>query len=198
MRPRFTDTCDQVLHYKDHREPLVRRAVVELIPTLASYNVAEFTAHYLHRCMVHLIEQLRKDRDRTTSFYAIGHVALSVKQNMFPYLDAILASIKETLSSSIAAASTAAQRTGTKKSSGAAALPSLSSEASIFQCLSMLATAVGKALTKHMHELLELMFAFGLSESLRAALVDLAHHIPPLLPMIQGASRRFRILEDAN
>ena len=59
------------------------------------------------------------------------------------------------------------------------------SEASIFQCISMLATAVGQALTKHMHELLDLMFAYGLSEALVRALVDLSTHIPPLLPTIQ-------------
>lgn len=49
----------------------------------------------------------------------------------------------------------------------------------------MLATAVGQALTKHMHELLDLIFYCGLSESLTQALVDLAHYIPPLLPTIQ-------------
>jgi FKBP12-rapamycin complex-associated protein len=63
-------------------------------------------------------------------------------------------------------------------------------EASIFECISMLATAVGQALTKHMHELLDLMFAFGLSQPLRLALVDLAHHIPPLLSTIQGGLLR--------
>lgn len=53
----------------------------------------------------------------------------------------------------------------------------------------MLATAVGSALTKHMHELLDLMFAYGLSESLVLALQDLATNIPPLLPTIQGVSK---------
>lgn len=49
----------------------------------------------------------------------------------------------------------------------------------------MLATAVGQALTKHMHELLDLMFAYGLSEALVQALTDLSTHIPPLLSTIQ-------------
>jgi len=49
----------------------------------------------------------------------------------------------------------------------------------------MLATAVGLALTKYLHDLLDLMFACGLTEPLRQALVDLAHNIPPLLPVIQ-------------
>ncbi|KAI8458016.1 atypical/PIKK/FRAP protein kinase [Phakopsora pachyrhizi] len=165
MRPRFQEISDQILSYKDHREALVRRAVVELIPTLASYNSTEFSVTYLYQCMMYLIEQLRKDRDRTTSFYAIGHVASAVKQQMSLYLEAILASVKEAL-----------VNRGKKNSP---------SEASIFHCISMCASAVGQAMTKHMHELLELMFGNGLSEPLRAALVDLVRHIPPLLPVIQ-------------
>lgn len=50
----------------------------------------------------------------------------------------------------------------------------------------MLATAVGQALTKHMHELLDLMFAFGLTSVLHATLVSLGRDIPALLPEIQG------------
>ncbi|KAK4703758.1 serine/threonine-protein kinase mTOR, partial [Phenoliferia sp. Uapishka_3] len=165
MHERYNAVCDQILQYKDHRDPLVRRAVIELIPTLASYNSLEFIDHYLHKSMLYLLGQLKKDRDRTTSFHAIGHVATHVKSAMAPYLDAILQAIKEGL-----------QARGRK---GAP------SEDSIFQCVGMLAQSVGQALTKHMHEILDLMFAFGLSASLRSALVQLGKDIPPLLPEIQ-------------
>lgn len=59
-------------------------------------------------------------------------------------------------------------------------------DAPIFQCVSMLAIAVGPALTKYMHDLLELMFFSGLNEHLRLALNDLVIYLPPLLPSIQG------------
>lgn len=62
------------------------------------------------------------------------------------------------------------------------------SEESIFQCIGMLAQSVGQALTKHMHELLDLMFAYGLSPALEVALTQLGRDIPPLLPEIQGES----------
>ena len=166
MHDRYTEVCDQILSFKDHRDPLVRRAVVELIPTLASYNHADFTAHYLHKTMLYLLGQLRNNRDRTTSFLAIGHVAMQVKSAMAPYLDPILGSIKEGL----------LQR-------GKKGAPS---EESIFQCIGMLAQSVGRALTKHMHELLDLMFAYGLSPALETALTQLGRDIPPLLPEIQG------------
>lgn len=66
MQDRFQEVCDQILLYRDHRDAGVRRAVIELIPTLASYNPTEFTAHYLHKTMLYLLGQLKKDRDRTT------------------------------------------------------------------------------------------------------------------------------------
>lgn len=50
----------------------------------------------------------------------------------------------------------------------------------------MLATAVGQALTKYLHDLLDLMFNCGLSEPLVTALSNIADRIKPLSPVIQG------------
>lgn len=58
-------------------------------------------------------------------------------------------------------------------------------EAPVFRCLSMLAIAIGMALTKYMEALLDPMFACGLSEALTQALVDMAHYIHPIKPQIQ-------------
>ncbi len=49
----------------------------------------------------------------------------------------------------------------------------------------MLAIAVGQTLSKYMEALMDPMFACGLSPSLTQALVDMAHYIPPIKPMIQ-------------
>lgn len=59
-------------------------------------------------------------------------------------------------------------------------------ETPVFVCISMLATAVGQALTKYMHDLLDLMFNCGLSESLVSALSNIADRIKPLSHVIQG------------
>jgi len=58
----------------------------------------------------------------------------------------------------------------------------------------MLAAAVGPNLTKLLHDQLDLMMSFGLSEPLKSALVIIARHIPPLLKTIQGACRS--LMED--
>lgn len=59
-------------------------------------------------------------------------------------------------------------------------------EESIFQCIGMLAAAVGPNLTKLLHDQLDLMMACGLSEPLVQALSAIVKYIPPLLKTIQG------------
>jgi hypothetical protein len=74
-------------------------------------------------------------------------------------------------------------------------------EKPIFQCIAMLSTALGPALTRYMHDVLDLMFQWGLSEPLRASLTVIAKHIPPLLKPIQGkptgksSQQRFRLID---
>lgn len=71
-------------------------------------------------------------------------------------------------------------------------------EAPIFQCLAMLTSSVGPMLNRQMHEVLDLMFPWGLSEALFHALEVIGAHIPPLLKIIQGESERVTSLCDAD
>jgi FKBP12-rapamycin complex-associated protein len=166
MDSKYESTSEMIFKMREHKDTLIRRAVVELASTLAVYNPEIFVGAYLNNYMVHLIGQLRKDKDRAAVFVAIGKVAIAVGSHIAMYLDAVLSSIKESLSTR-----------GKMR---------VTAEAQIFECISMLAKAVGPALTKYMHELLDQMFQTGLTESLRQALVDLSMYIPPLLPTIQG------------
>lgn len=170
MQDSYRETCDTVLRLKDNRDAGIRKLTIKMIPCLAKYNPAEFVNNYLHKFMMHLQSQLKKkDSDERGSAYkAIGEVALAVGSSMGPYLDGILASIKEGLTMK-----------GRNRSQRA------EQEAPIFECISMLATAVGQALTKYMHDLLGLIFSCNLSVKLTQALVDLSHYLPPLLPTIQ-------------
>ncbi|KAI8371602.1 armadillo-type protein [Radiomyces spectabilis] len=165
MTDMYKDVCNITLRLKDARDGLIRRTVVSIIPTLASYDPATFAEHYLHKSMSHLLNLLRKDRDKRDAFVTIGEVAIQVKSNMGPYLDATLTCIKEVLS----------LRGRQRKEIETAA----------FMCISMLATAVGQALTKYVNDLLDLMFSGGLSEPLVTALSNIAERIKPLSPVIQ-------------
>ncbi|THV05541.1 FAT-domain-containing protein [Dendrothele bispora CBS 962.96] len=165
MKENFMDTAEQILHFKLHRDGLVRKMVITMIPSLAAYDTQTFTEHFLHKAMAHLLTQLERPNERYYAFIAIGHTATAVGSDMKPFLEPIMVQIKAGL-----------QGRGRR---GAV------SEEPIFQCVGMLASAVGPNLTKLLHDQLDLMFQAGLSEPLRQALAAIARHIPPLLKTIQ-------------
>ncbi|KAI4086955.1 MAG: hypothetical protein LQ339_008975 [Xanthoria mediterranea] len=163
---RYRDACEVVLRLKDHKESRIRSQVVLLIPLLAVYSPLDFAQNYLHKFMIYLQGQLKKDKERNTALIAIGKIAHAVTSAIAPYLDGIIVFVREGLSVK------ARNRIGID-------------EAPVFQCISMLAIAVGQTLSKYMEALMDPMFACGLSPSLTQALVDMAHYIPPIKPMIQ-------------
>ncbi|KAI0330947.1 FAT-domain-containing protein [Cubamyces sp. BRFM 1775] len=165
MKENFLDAAEQILSFKTHRDQSVRKMVITLIPTLAVYDTSTFSEHFLHKSMAHLLTQLEKSPERNVAFIAIGHVATAVGSDMKPFLESIMTHIKQGL-----------QLRGKRNAP---------SEEPMFQCVGMLAAAVGPNLTKLLHDQLDLMFACGLSEPLRQALVAIATHIPPLLRTIQ-------------
>ncbi|KAG8529931.1 uncharacterized protein KY384_005412 [Bacidia gigantensis] len=166
MRDHYREACDDTLRLKDHREPRIRALVVYVTPILAGYAPELFAQTYLHKFMIFLQGQLKKDKERNDAFVAIGKIAHAVGSAITPYLDGIIVFVREGLSVK------ARNRLGVN-------------EGPVFQCISMLSIAVGMAMTKYMEALLDPMFACGLSGALTQALVDMAHYIQPIKPQIQ-------------
>mgnify|MGYP001320379189 FL=1 len=69
MQENFLDTAETILRFKTHRDPLVRRMVISMIPTLAAYDTQTFTEHFLHKAMAHLMTQLEKPAERDFGKY---------------------------------------------------------------------------------------------------------------------------------
>jgi FKBP12-rapamycin complex-associated protein len=119
------------------------------------------------------------------AFVAIGHTATAVGSDMKPFLDSIMLQIKLGLQGRgfVFAMFRVSYFLITNRRKNAP------SEEPIFQCIGMLASAVGPNLTKLLHDQLELMLACGLSEPLVQALTAIAKYITPLLKTIQGMNR---------
>ncbi|EMC92726.1 hypothetical protein BAUCODRAFT_76649 [Baudoinia panamericana UAMH 10762] len=164
---RFKEVCERILSpsYREHKDPTIRRTVVEIIPILAAYAPQQFCRDCLARSMQHLQTLLKDPKQRNMAFVSIGKIAHAVGSQIAPYLDTILLHIREALS--------------VKNRS------KLTDEAPIFECISMISIAVGQTLSKYMEALLDPIFACGLSDALTQALVDMAHYIPPVKPTIQ-------------
>ena len=69
MQPRYDSVCDTVFKYKDHRDALVRRTVMALLPLLATFDTATFTKSFMEPCMAYLLSQLRKEKERSAGTY---------------------------------------------------------------------------------------------------------------------------------
>lgn len=69
MKENFLETADKILRFKSHRDPVVRKMVIVMIPSLAAYDTQTFTEHFLHKAMAHLLTQLEKQSDRSFGMY---------------------------------------------------------------------------------------------------------------------------------
>lgn len=64
MKESFVNIGEQILAFRSHRDGLVRKMVITLIPSLAAYDTQTFTEHFLHKSMAHLLSQLDKPTER--------------------------------------------------------------------------------------------------------------------------------------
>jgi FKBP12-rapamycin complex-associated protein len=64
MAEYYKSICELTLKYRDSKEVVVRKAVITLIPSMATYDSDEFEVHYLHRSMAYLLQALGKATDR--------------------------------------------------------------------------------------------------------------------------------------
>lgn len=64
MKESFVNTGEQILQFRSHRDTLVRKMVITLIPSLAAYDTQTFSEHFLHKSMGHLLSQLDKTNER--------------------------------------------------------------------------------------------------------------------------------------
>lgn len=94
----FKDICTQVIAQKDNRDPIVRKAVMLVLPTLAAFNANEFYTRHLGEMISYLLSQLKKDKDRATAFFAIGKLSVAVGSSIGGNLDGIVAEIRDSLS----------------------------------------------------------------------------------------------------
>ncbi|KAJ7645689.1 hypothetical protein DFH06DRAFT_1212180 [Mycena polygramma] len=176
MRDTYPETAGSVLSLRSHRDPAVRRMVVAMLPTLASYNTPAFKELLLPR---------RWPEERDYALISIGHTATAVGADMKPFLESVMSHIKARLKEmAVAAGKEGAERERGERAAGvrAPAPPD-----PLFAALGLLAAAVGPTLTMLLHDHLHLLFAAGLSEGLRACLGQVARSIPLLLGVVLGA-----------
>lgn len=87
MLARYKEVSNEILKYKDSKDKLVRKTVINLISLLASYSPELFTKDKdgCDKCIAFLIRSLQKEQERGPAFIAIGEIAM-VLFSYKPYL----------------------------------------------------------------------------------------------------------------
>jgi FKBP12-rapamycin complex-associated protein len=94
---KYRETFDTIFKLRDHKDALVRKLVILLLPSLAKVDPNTFKTEYLEAVMIHLLPQLKKDKEKSFTYTTIGKVAIEVGSHIGPYLEAVVANIKDSL-----------------------------------------------------------------------------------------------------
>ncbi|KAL0486430.1 phosphatidylinositol kinase-related protein kinase TOR [Acrasis kona] len=172
MNDQFEDVCKTVMKYTEStstreqkKDKLIRAAIIQLIPQLARYYKSRFNEKYLKQSITFFLVLLKSGVDRPPTFIALGELALQVGQPIAVYLTDIIGVIKEAIS---------------PKRSKVFVPEAL-------MCLSMVGKSVPgeQKFIDAIGELLDLMFAAGLSSTLTDSLSSLVETFPTMLKPVQ-------------
>lgn len=168
---KFDQICRWVLKCRSSKNPLIQMTILNVLPRLAAFKPSSFTAdQYLQDTMNHLLSCVRKEKERTVAFQALGLISVAVRSEIRCYLPKILEHVKTALP---------------PKDFAHKRQKTMQVDATVFTCISMLARAMGPSIQQDIKELLEPMLSVGLSPALTAVLYDLSRHIPQLKKDIQ-------------
>ncbi|KFO31595.1 Serine/threonine-protein kinase mTOR [Fukomys damarensis] len=163
--------CQWVLKCRNSKNSLIQMTILNLLPRLAAFRPSAFTdTQYLQDTMNHVLSCVKKEKERTAAFQALGLLSVAVRSEFKVYLPRVLDIIRAALP---------------PKDFAHKRQKAMQVDATVFTCISMLARAMGPGIQQDIKELLEPMLAVGLSPALTAVLYDLSRQIPQLKKDIQ-------------
>ncbi|BFF94581.1 serine/threonine-protein kinase Tor [Drosophila madeirensis] len=165
LQAHYATICDNVMEQRFSKSPYVQQALLQILPRLAAFNREVFVEKYLQICVPHLMQILRgKEKDRTVAYITIGYLAVAVESAIEKHLETIMASVKMALPAKELASS--------KRKAPV--------DPAVFACITLLAHAVRSEIVKDVRDILEQMFATGLSPALTVCLRELSENVPQL------------------
>ncbi|EME32349.1 serine/threonine-protein kinase ATR [Galdieria sulphuraria] len=178
LHGRFEEICEVVLYYQSTQDIFIRTEVVICLPLLASLDPTTFchsTSDYLRRSHQVLVSfhklYLENERLPAQHLVAYGQLAEAIgSEYISPFVNQVFCMIEDIL-----------PKKDVRKELQRNAKD-------VFSCIRMLAETLEFrtfSYTNHFHDLLDHMFAHGLSSAMVKALNSIGKKIPELLPQIQ-------------
>lgn len=142
----------------------VPQILLIIIPRLAAFNKELFVQKHLSSVMQYLLSLLRgREKDRNMAFTTLGLIAAAIEDDIKNYIPRIMDVVKLALPT---------RDTPSRRRVWV--------EPSVFACITLLGSAVKDLVVNDLRDLLEAMFATGLSPSLTICLQELSQNVPTL------------------
>ncbi|XP_052755019.1 serine/threonine-protein kinase mTOR [Galleria mellonella] len=164
LSEKFERICQDVMMHRMLKIQGVPQILLIIIPRLAAFNKEFFCKKYLGITMHYLLSSLRgREKDKNMAFTTLGLMAAAIGNDIQNYIPKIMEVIKQALP---------IRDTQSKKR--------IWVDPSIFACITLLGSAVKDLVITDIRELLDAMFATGLSPYLTVCLNELSHNLPSL------------------
>ncbi|KPJ18652.1 Serine/threonine-protein kinase mTOR [Papilio machaon] len=164
LNEEYDRICQDVMNQRLFKTQGVPQILLIIIPRLAAFNKELFLKKYLNSTMHYLLTSLRsREKDKNMAFTTLGLMAAAIEGDIKNYIRTIMDFIKQALP---------VRDSQTKKR--------MWIDPSIFACITLLGSAVKDLVISDIKELLDAMFATGLSPSLTICLKELSENLPSL------------------
>ncbi|CAG9788845.1 unnamed protein product [Diatraea saccharalis] len=164
LTEKFERICHDVMAQRHLKNQGVPQILLIIIPRLAAFCKEYFCKKYLNSTMHYLLVSLRsREKDKNMAFTTLGLMAAAIENDIHNYIPKIMEVIKQALP---------LRDTQSKRR--------VWIDPSIFACITLLGSAVKDLVMSDINELLEAMFATGLSPSLTICLKELSQNLPTL------------------
>ncbi|XP_059613044.1 serine/threonine-protein kinase Tor [Phlebotomus argentipes] len=165
----FQEICMKVMEQRISRSFHVQQILLSILPRLAAFNREIFVQNYLNDTIIYLLNIIRnKEKASSIAYTTLGSISVAVEKDIEKFLPRIMKIVKVALP-------VAKEVTSKKK---------ISFDSAVFVCITMLGHAVKGTITQDVKEMLDSMFATGLSPGLTICLRELAEDVPQLKPEI--------------
>ncbi|KAG8733272.1 phosphatidylinositol kinase- protein kinase tor1, partial [Ceratobasidium sp. 423] len=168
LQDSYQEASANILALRQHRDGMVRRSCIAILPDLAAYDSDSFTFQHMRGVITHLLAVTVKPTtpdERGLAFKVIGALAKALQTGIMTMMDKIVERIQEALTTYV------------KKTS-----PPVDP---VFECIKKLAKALGPLFARHAQSLLDIMFSHPLTEGLKRAVDAIIHHCMVLAPDIK-------------
>ncbi|CAD7080067.1 unnamed protein product [Hermetia illucens] len=160
----YEEICEKVMDQRNSRSFYVQQALLNILPRVAAFNREAFVRKHLDTTVYYLLNILKgKEKDRNAAYVTLGYIAVAVENDIEKHVRSIMETIKVALP---------ARDTPSKRK------PTL--DPAVFTCITLLAHAVKSGITEDIREILDSMFATGLSPALTVCFRELAENVPRL------------------